>query len=127
MRGIDNANSMLDTIAHEIEFTDGRSDEYTDNVIAEHIYSQCDTYDRQYNLMEGIIEQNTYGHDFDHADVYIKHGINKQVRKKTKGWQFCVEWKDGTTRWELLDDLKESKPVEAAEYAVSKNLLDTPD
>jgi hypothetical protein len=38
----------------------------------------------------------------------------------------CVEWKDGTTRWELLEDLKESNPVEVAEYAVAKSLLDAP-
>jgi hypothetical protein len=29
-----NANSMLDTRTYEIEFPDGRSDEYTTNVIA---------------------------------------------------------------------------------------------
>jgi hypothetical protein len=34
------------------------------------------------------------------------------------------EWKDGTTNWERLADLKESNPVEVAEYAVAKNLLD---
>jgi hypothetical protein len=38
----------------------------------------------------------------------------------------CAEWKDGTTSWEHLADLKESNPVEVAEYAVAKNLLDAP-
>jgi hypothetical protein len=33
-----NANSMLDTRIYEIEFPDGRSDEYTANVIAENMY-----------------------------------------------------------------------------------------
>jgi hypothetical protein len=59
--------------------------------------------------------------------MYIKHGRNKQVRKTTKGWNLCVEWKDGTTCWERLVDLKESNPVEVAEYAVANNLLDAPD
>jgi hypothetical protein len=59
--------------------------------------------------------------------MYIKHGSNKQVRKKTKGWHLCVEWKDGTTSWERLADLKESNPVEVADYAVAKNLLDAAD
>jgi hypothetical protein len=39
----------------------------------------------------------------------------------------CVEWKDGTKSWDLLADLKESNPVEVAEYAVGKNLEDAPD
>jgi hypothetical protein len=39
----------------------------------------------------------------------------------------CVEWKDGTTSWERLSDLKESNPVEVSEYAAANSLLDTPD
>jgi phosphoribosylformimino-5-aminoimidazole carboxamide ribonucleotide (ProFAR) isomerase len=41
--------------------------------------------------------------------MYINHGSNTQVRKTTKGWPLCVEWKDGTTSWEHLADLKESE------------------
>jgi hypothetical protein len=36
----------------------------------------------------------------------------------------CVEWKDETTPWERLADLKEINPVEVAEYAATKNLHD---
>jgi hypothetical protein len=28
----------------------------------------------------------------------------------TKGWKLCVKWKDSTTSWEQLADLKESYP-----------------
>jgi hypothetical protein len=38
----------------------------------------------------------------------------------------CVKWKDGTTSWERLADLKESNPVEVDEYAVARNLRDAP-
>jgi hypothetical protein len=58
--------------------------------------------------------------------MYIKHGSNNKVRKTTKGWHLCVEWKDGTTSWERLADLKESNPVEVAAYAATKSMLDTP-
>jgi hypothetical protein len=37
----------------------------------------------------------------------------------TKGWSMCLEWKDGSTSWERLADLKESNPVEIADYAVT--------
>jgi hypothetical protein len=42
-----NANPMLDTRNYEIQFPDGRSDEYTANVIAENMYAQCDIECRQ--------------------------------------------------------------------------------
>jgi hypothetical protein len=76
--------------------------------------------------MEGIIDHTTDGHAVAPADMYINHGSNKKLRKTTKGWNLCVEWKDGTTSWERLVDLKESNPVEVAEYAATKSLLDTP-
>jgi hypothetical protein len=114
VRGRANDNSMLDTRTYEIEFPDGRSDEYTANVIADNMYAQCDIEDRQYNLMECIIDHKTDGHAFEPAYMYIKHGSNKKVRKTTKGWHLCVELKYGTTSWERLADLKESNPVEVA-------------
>jgi hypothetical protein len=75
----------LDTRTYEIEFPDGRSDEYTNNVIAENMYAQCDIEGRQYNLMEGTVYHKTDGHAVEPAYMYIKHGNNKKVRKKTKG------------------------------------------
>jgi hypothetical protein len=126
VRGGSNSNSMLDTMTYEIEFTDGRSDEYTANVIAENMYAQCDIEGRKYNLMEGIIDHKTDGNAFDPAVIYIKHGSNKKKRKTTKGWYLCVEWKYGNTSWERLADIKESNPVEVAEYAAAKILLDAP-
>jgi hypothetical protein len=34
----------------------------------------------------------------------------------------CCQWKDGSTSWESLADLKESHPIETAEYAVTKGI-----
>jgi hypothetical protein len=127
VRGRANANSMLDTRTYEIESPDVRSDEYTANLTAESMYAQCDIVVRQYNLMEVNVYQKTDGHASVPTDMYIKHGSNKQVRKTTKVWNLCVEWKDGTTSRERLVDLKESNPVEVAEYATSNSLLDSPD
>jgi hypothetical protein len=89
------------------------------NVIADNMYAHCDAEGRQYNLMEGFFDHQTDGHAVEHSGMYIKHGYNKQ--------HLCVEWKDGTTSWERLADLKESNSVEGAEYAVAKNLLYAPD
>jgi hypothetical protein len=79
------------------------------------------------NLMEGMVDNNTDGHAVEPEDMYINDGSNKQVRKTTKGWYLCVEWKYGTTRWESLADLKESNPVEVDEDGATKSLIDSPD
>jgi hypothetical protein len=75
------------------------------------MYAQCDMEGRQYNLMEGIVDHKNYDHAVEPDDMYIKHVSNKQVSKTTKGWHWCVEWKDGTKSWDHLEDLKESNPV----------------
>jgi hypothetical protein len=38
----------------------------------------------------------------------------------------CCQWKDGSTSRESLADLKESHPIETAEYAVTKGLDQEP-
>jgi hypothetical protein len=76
--------------------------------------------------MEGIIDHKTDDHAAEPAYMCIKHGSKKKLRKTTKGWHLCVECKYGTTSWESLVDLKKSNPVEVAEYAAAKSLLDTP-
>jgi hypothetical protein len=91
------------------------------------MYAQCDIEGRQYNLMEGIVDHKIDGHAIDPAAMYIKHGSNNKVSKTTKGWNLCVECKYGTTSWEHLADIKESNPVEVAEYDAEKSFLDTPD
>jgi hypothetical protein len=40
----------------------------------------------------------------------------------TEGWKLCVQWKDGSTNWELLSDMKEAYPVQTAEYAIANEL-----
>jgi hypothetical protein len=90
------------------------------------MYAQCDEEGNQFLMLQDIVGHKTEGHAVERADMYIKVGSNKQIRKTAKGWHLCVEWKDGTTSWERLADLKESNPVEVVEYAVIKNLHDEP-
>jgi hypothetical protein len=91
------------------------------------MYAQCDEEVNQLNIMECIVDHKTDGHAVDHADMYIEQGSNTQVRKTTKGWHLCAEWKYGTTLWERLADTKEINAVEVYECAVSKNLHNSPD
>ncbi len=44
------------------------------------------------------------------------------MKRSTIGWQVCCQWKDGSTSWENLADLKDSHPLETAEYAVTQGI-----
>jgi Reverse transcriptase (RNA-dependent DNA polymerase). len=57
-----------------------------------------------------------------HTDVKGR----KRRRLTTKGWYFNVQWKDGSQQWIPLKDLKESNPVEIAEYVQLHGLSDEP-
>jgi hypothetical protein len=48
------------------------------------------------------------------------------MRRTTKGWQLLLQWKDGSNTWIPLKDLKESNPVDVAEYAVANKLVHEP-
>jgi len=37
----------------------------------------------------------------------------------TLGWHVCCQWKDGSTSWEKLTDVKESHPLQMPEFATS--------
>jgi hypothetical protein len=44
------------------------------------------------------------------------------MKRSTISWQLCCQWKNGSTSWENLADLKESHPLETAEYAVTQGI-----
>ena len=62
------------------------------------------------------------------VDSFIKSIIGNLNRKGTTcGRKLLVEWKDGSVDWVLLKDLKQSKPVELAEYAMANEISDEPE
>jgi hypothetical protein len=105
---------------YDIEFHDGVMAEYSANIITKNMGSQCDLKGNQYILMDSIVEHRSNGHVITRFNMYNYINGQKQVHKTTKGWHFCIQWKDGTTTWEHLSDLKESNPVQVAEYIMTK-------
>jgi hypothetical protein len=118
--GTSNPNPILDTRLYTVEFADGAEAKCSANVIAgENMWAQCDIDGNQYQLLDAIINHKLDGHAVQRAD-----GFNgqKRMKKTTKGWQLYIQWKDGTTSWERLADLKESNRVEAAKYAIARGI-----
>jgi hypothetical protein len=48
------------------------------------------------------------------------------MKKSTAGWDFEIEWKDGSTSWLPLKELKETNAVEVAQYAKGNRLIEEP-
>jgi hypothetical protein len=44
-----------------------------------------------------------------------------RLRKTTQAWSFLVSWKDGTESWVKLTELKDSYPMELAEFAKARS------
>jgi len=50
----------------------------------------------------------------------------KSLCLTTKGWKLWVVWRDGSTSWEPLKDLKELNPLWVTKYAVTNDIEDEP-
>ena len=69
--GSQNVNPILDTRVYEIEYPDGKVQEYAANVIVENMYAQCDVDGNQYLLLGAIIDHKADGNAVKHADWLI--------------------------------------------------------
>eukprot|EP00804_Cyclotella_cryptica_P019304 CCRYP_006183-RA/>CCRYP_006183-RA protein AED:0.20 eAED:0.20 QI:0/0/0/1/0/0/5/0/657 len=114
-------NPALDTRVYEVWFPDRRTEELAANIIAE----ACDADGNQYVLLDAIVD---YHKDPSVAvarddQVSIVDG-KKIIKHSTRSWELCCEWKDVSTSWQKLSDLKESHPLQVAEFAVAAQIAD---
>ena len=121
------SNPLLDTRAYHVDFIDGSSEVITANIIAENLLAQVDGDGHRQLLLKDIIDhkRDPTSIQDDEAFITTKYGTKQRI-KTTKGWQMCVEWKDGSTDWVRLKDLKHAYPIELAEYAIRNRIQDTP-
>ena len=122
--GTANPNPILDTRVYEVEFEDGAQAEFAANVIAENMWSQCDSEGQQFVLLDEVVDHRRRTSGPPNVEEREK---KRRSPKLTRGWQLCMRWKDGSTTWEPITRLKESNPVELAEYAVAKGLQEEPE
>jgi hypothetical protein len=126
--GKSHKNPLLDTSIYEVEFDSGEVEAYHANIIAESIYSTIDADGYTTYMLKEIIDHRSDETAVKLDDAYVtdKRSGKKKLRPTTKGWELCVKWNDESTTWVPLKDLKESNPVEVAEYAVHMKLVSEP-
>lgn len=89
------------------------------------MYSQVDTEGFQYNLLHEIIDHQRDESAVSKEDMYIvTNRGGKRLRQTTVGWKLLVVWRDGSDQWIYLKDLKESNPLEVADYAKANRIDD---
>ena len=114
-------NPLLNTFLYNVEFLDGAVRRYVANIIA------CDADGLYTNSMATVLDHKRDGTSVPMSEKYFttKHG-KRTMRRSTEGWSFHIKWRDGTTSWVDLKDLKETNPVDIAEYATARRIQDEP-
>ena len=113
--GKSNANPILDSRVYEVMFPDGSIEQYATNLIAENLLGQVDEDGHRYQMLEGISDHRTDG-----SESHI------QGSKTTRGHQLLCNWKDGTESCLPLKDMKETYPMETAEFAINHGINKLP-
>ena len=110
-----------------MEFLDGHKASLAANATVEILFAQVDDEGYRTVLMQEIVNHRVNGREVKKDDAFIISPNGGQRRKETtKGWEILVQWKDGSTSWESLKDVKESYPVEIAEYSHQNKISDEP-
>jgi hypothetical protein len=125
--GTFNDNPLLNTLLYECEFEDGTTRAYSANTIASNIFMESDADGYSSNLLYEIVDHKSSGEATKMADKYIiTRTGTKRMRQTTQGWKFLVQWANGTRQWIDLKVLKESNPVQVAEYVTARDIAEEP-
>jgi len=122
-----NSNPILDTRVYEVQFGDGSTVEYGANLVAENMMAQSDPEGNRHMIFREIVDHQVSDDAIKKEEGFtISYNGNVHPKKTTKGWDISVEWRDGSTSWLLLRDVKDSNPLELAQYAIANGIQEEP-
>jgi len=125
--GVANDNPILDTRVYEVEYMDGRKASLAANAIATNMFAQIDDDGNRFVLLDSIVDHRTDGTELQHDDTFVtSRNAGRRRKMTTKGWEILLQWKDGSTTWEKMKDVKNAYLVQLAEYARQRDILETP-
>ena len=97
------------------------------NAIAENLFAQMDNKGQHHVLFQEIIDNRTTGEQEQQQDAFVttRTGTHRQF-ETTIGWEMLVRWKDMSTMWVSLKEMKEAYPIQTAKYAVQARIAKEP-
>ena len=122
-----NNNPLIDNRTYEVQFSDSTTEVLTDSIIANNILAQVDKEGNRQMFLDQIIDHRQDVNDIGQEDAFRETKNRMKQRKMTETyWQLCIQWKDGSTYWVALKDIKKSYPVELADCANMMKIDDKP-
>ena len=111
--GKESLNPITDTRLYEVEFADGTREPEPANVIAENLLSQVDQEGHRQLLLDEIVSHRRLEDTILKSEgTFISSSDATRKKQTTRGWELCVQWKDGSTNWISLKDIKNSFPID---------------
>jgi len=113
-----NPNPLLNTRIYLTSFPNGHVAKFSANLISESIYNNISEDGTDELFFNAII-----GHE--QTPISTEQQVNESdtsIHFTTKGWKICIAWKDGTSSWHPLSEVKSSYPLEPSQYAHENNL-----
>ena len=120
-------NPMLNTLIYDVEFPDGATKPYAANMIAENIHNSVDS-DGHLSIPFGEILnycKTTNAVAISDSTAFGRN-VRRYQRKTTAGWNLLIGMKDGSEQWYTLKYMKESYPIQIAEYDVATGISNDP-
>ncbi len=97
------------------------------NIIASIIFMELDADGYSSSLLYEIVDHKSSGEAMKMADKYfITKSGTKWMHQMTQGWKFLVQWANCMRQLIDLKILKESNPVQVAEYVTARNIAEEP-
>ena len=105
--GTTSKNPILDSRMYEVEYKEGHKLAMADNAIASNLFAQVDQDGQIFVFFDEIIDWRTDGSQIKSEDAFIHISNGNRIRRETnKGWEVCIQWKDGRSTWSPDEDLQ---------------------
>ena len=125
--GTSNDNPLLDSRIYEVEYNDGHKASLSANSIAQNMFAQVDDEGNRFVLLDSIADYRTDGTELKQQEsIIISKNGGRRRKETTKGWEILLQWKDGSSTWEAMKDIKQSYPVDLADFAIQKGIAEEP-
>ena len=90
-------NPILDTRICQVEIDGFEATEFTTNITAKSMYTQCNADQNENLFLDALVDyhKNNKAISLSEKQTSVWHRL--VIHKTTAGWQICCQWKDGST------------------------------